>query len=91
MSEARAHLVIRGRVQGVWYRASCRDEAERLGLAGWARNRPDGSVEAAGEGPREALEEWIAWCRRGPPSARVTGVEVTWEKPRGESGFQVAG
>lgn len=91
MSEARVHLTIRGRVQGVWYRASCRDEAERLGLAGWARNLPDGGVEAVGEGTREALEAWIAWCRRGPPAARVGGVEVTWEQPRGESGFAVTG
>jgi acylphosphatase len=88
---ARAHVVVRGRVQGVWFRASCRDEGERLGLAGWVRNCEDGSVEAAAEGPREALEEWVAWCRRGPPAARVTAVDLTWEAPRGEAGFRVTG
>ena len=82
----RAHLVIRGRVQGVWYRGSMENEAERLGVAGWVRNRPDGAVEAEVEGEREAVEALIAWARHGPPAARVTDVEVRWTEPRGERG-----
>jgi len=83
---ARAHLVIRGRVQGVWYRGSMEDEAERLVVAGWVRNRPDGSVEAEVEGEPGAVEALIAWARRGPPAARVTDVEVHWVDPHGERG-----
>ncbi len=82
----RAHLLIRGRVQGVWYRGSMENEAERLGVAGWVRNRPDGAVEAEVEGEREAVEALIAWARHGPPAARVTDVEVRWTEPRGERG-----
>lgn len=86
---ARAEVVVTGRVQGVGFRWAARDEAERLGLAGWVRNRPDGSVEAAFEGPRERVESMIAWCRKGPPSARVVDVRVAWTSAVGESGFRI--
>ena len=86
MAVRRAHLTIRGRVQGVWYRGSMENEAERLGLAGWVRNRPDGAVEAEVEGAPEAVDALIAWARRGPPAARVTDVEVRWVDPQGERG-----
>ena len=82
----RAHLSVSGRVQGVWYRGSMQDEAERLGVAGWARNRPDGTVEAEVEGAPEAVEAVIAWARRGPRGARVDDVAVEWVAPRGERG-----
>jgi acylphosphatase len=82
----RAHLVVRGRVQGVWFRGSMQDEAERLGVAGWVRNRPDGTVEAEAEGARETVDELIAWANHGPPGARVAGVSVEWIGPRGERG-----
>jgi acylphosphatase len=72
----RAHLVVTGRVQGVWYRASMRREAEALGLAGWVCNRPDGSVEAEATGPAEAIDRLIAWARIGPPAAVVEDVRV---------------
>ena len=78
---ARAHLKILGRVQGVYYRASALQQAQRLGLGGWVRNCADGSVEAVAEGPRDKIEGLIAWCKSGPPGARVTVVDVRWEAP----------
>jgi acylphosphatase len=80
----RAELTITGRVQGVFYRASAQQEAQRLGLVGEAGNLPDGRVEVTAEGPREAVEELIAWCRRGPPAAQVASVDVKWSSARGE-------
>jgi acylphosphatase len=81
--------VISGKVQGVYFRGTAEDEARSRGLTGWVRNTPDGQVEAAFEGEQAAVEAMIAWCHRGPPAARVTGVTVTWEEPRGERGFSV--
>ena len=86
MTAVRAHLVVRGRVQGVWFRGSMQDEAETLGVAGWVRNRPDGTVEAEVEGAREVVDALIEWARHGPPGARVTDVEVRWIELRGERG-----
>jgi acylphosphatase len=85
------HFAIRvtGRVQGVFYRASARAEAERLGLSGFVRNRPDGSVYAEAEGPRETLDRFVAWCRRGPPHAQVESVEAEEGKPKGYAGFTI--
>ncbi len=89
---ARAHLVISGRVQGVAFRASAADEAERLGVAGWVRNRADGRVEVLAEGPRPGVEALVAWCHEGPRFARVDSVEVTWEAPVGGlTGFDITG
>ncbi len=70
------HLIIRGRVQGVGYRLSMAREAERLEITGWVRNRRDGSVEAEIAGDPETMSELLAWCRRGPPGAKVEAVEV---------------
>ncbi|HEY8514170.1 MAG TPA: acylphosphatase [Candidatus Binatia bacterium] len=75
---------MRGRVQGVWYRGSTRDQARRLGLRGWARNLADGSVEVVAEGDPDAIEQLVAWCRTGPPGARVTGITVQREPVRGD-------
>lgn len=80
---------ISGRVQGVFYRASARAEGERLGLAGFVRNEPDGSVYAEAEGEEGALERFLAWCRKGPPMARVEGVEKTEGTVKGLKGFLV--
>ena len=86
---AGAHVVVRGFVQGVWFRESCRREAERRDVAGWVRNRMDGAVEAVFEGPTAAVAEMVAWCRLGPPRAEVSGVDVTEEAPEGLVGFRV--
>jgi acylphosphatase len=86
MTAVRARLVVTGRVQGVWYRGSMQEEAGRLAVAGWVRNRPDGAVEAEVEGERDAVEALIAWAREGPPGARVRDVAVTWLPARGERG-----
>ncbi len=78
-----------GRVQGVWFRDSCRREAQARGVHGWVANRFDGTVEAVFEGDELAVSQCVAWCRQGPPRAVVTGIEVTEEPPTGESGFQI--
>ena len=72
---------IRGRVQGVWYRSWTEGEATRLGLSGWVRNEPDGTVSALFVGPRPAVEEMLAACREGPPAARVDAVESREVEP----------
>ena len=88
-SETPARLLrIRGLVQGVGYRNALHREATRLGIKGWVRNRSDGSVEALVAGPAPALDQLVAWARRGPPAARVA--EVSWEavEPPTETGFR---
>jgi acylphosphatase len=82
--KARLHVLIEGRVQGVFFRAATRDEAGALGLAGWVRNLADGRVEAIFEGERPALEKLLAWCRRGPPYAYVDHLEVEWQTYLGD-------
>ena len=84
MVSIRAHLIIEGRVQGVWFRDSTRQEAVKLGLSGWVKNRFDGTVEVVAEGPRERVETLVTWCHHGPPAARVTGVREFKEDFTGE-------
>lgn len=92
MSSRRVHLRITGLVQGVSFRASARDVARRLGVAGWVRNLPSGEVEALAQAEREPLEAFIAWCRHGPDEARVEAVQVREERPAaGLAGFEVRG
>jgi len=85
----RKHLWVSGKVQGVWYRGSCRDVAHTLGVTGWARNLPDGRVEVVAEGPEGAVEQLVEWCKQGPPAAEVSGVEELSERPQGLTGFAV--
>lgn len=85
----RAHLYIRGRVQGVWFRGSMVAQAEELGLDGWVRNLPDGRVEAVVEGRSDAVDSLVAWSHQGPPAARVDAVDVHDEPPCGEAPFHM--
>jgi acylphosphatase len=85
----RKRLVVSGRVQGVWFRESCREQAVGAGVAGWVRNLADGRVEVVLEGPGPAVERVVTWCREGPPRARVEGLEVVAEPVVGERGFRV--
>jgi acylphosphatase len=85
----RRRVLVAGRVQGVWFRESCRDRSQAAGVGGWVRNRDDGRVEVVLEGPPAAVDEVVAWCRQGPRRARVDRVEVLDEAPVGEQGFRV--
>lgn len=90
MQLTRAHLLIKGRVQGVYYRAFARDIALQLGLRGWVRNLSDGNVEALLEGYRDDIERAMKHCYSGPPGARVDDIDVTWEDYQGDlQGFQI--
>jgi len=80
----RALVLVEGRVQGVFFRAHTRDEAQARGLKGWVRNLPDGRVQALFEGPPKNVEAVIAWCRIGPRGAYVDSVEVDWQPFQGD-------
>jgi acylphosphatase len=82
-------LVVHGRVQGVFYRDSCRQEAERLGVVGWVVNEHDGTVRVHVEGEQDAVRTLVEWCRTGPRRAEVRGVEVTDTEPEGLTRFEV--
>ncbi len=84
MGIARLHVVIDGRVQGVFFRASTSEEARTLGLTGWVNNCFDGSVEAVFEGERDKIELIFEWCKIGPPGAKVINIKSNWEAPTGE-------
>jgi acylphosphatase len=86
----RRRVIVRGRVQGVWFRESCRERAEAEGVTGWVRNLPDGRVEACFEGQPAAVDALVAWSREGPRRAHVVGVEVHDEAPRGAGDFVVS-
>jgi acylphosphatase len=89
MSTRAVDVVVTGRVQGVFFRASCAEQAERLGVAGWVANRADGSVAGHFEGGADAVGELLDWCRSGPPRAAVAGVEVEESALEGHPGFEV--
>ena len=75
----RAHAIINGRVQGVFFRVETQRAAERIGVSGWVRNRSDGTVEAVFEGDGERVNAVLKWCEKGPLHAVVTDVEVKWQ------------
>jgi acylphosphatase len=83
-SFTRAHLIISGRVQGVFFRVETQYAAQNLGVNGWVRNLPDGTVEALFEGAADAVEAMIEWCRKGPPRSRVDDVNIHWEAYQGD-------
>jgi acylphosphatase len=85
----RRRLVVTGKVQGVFFRDSIRESARNEGVSGWATNRADGAVEVVLEGPAEAVEAVVEFCRIGPVSARVDHVEVRDETPEGLEGFEI--
>jgi acylphosphatase len=85
----RVHIFVEGRVQGVYFRDSTWQQADRLGVGGWVRNLPDGRVEAVYEGPRASVEELLDWTHRGPARASVAAVQIYDEEPKGEPGFSV--
>lgn len=76
--KSRAHVLISGMVQGVFFRATTMEKASELGLTGWVRNLRDGGVEAVFEGERAVIEQMLDWCRVGPPYARVENLDVRW-------------
>ena len=75
---ARVHLLVSGRVQGVFFRANTRQFASGLGLKGWVRNLPDGNVEVLAEGRKNALDRFIEFCRKGPEGANIENIDVRW-------------
>ena len=85
-----ANLIISGKVQGVFYRASCQEAAMRLGLKGWVKNLPTSQVEVLVQGEKEKIEKLIAWCKKGPSGAKVTDINVGWlDSERDFSSFEV--
>ncbi len=82
----RFHAIIKGKVQGVFYRASAREHAKSLGIKGFVRNLPDGSVELDAEGDEDLLNQLLFWCQHGPPGARVEKVNVVWQSPKEDFG-----
>ena len=82
--KVRVHVIVSGRVQGVFFRYETKKEALKRGVKGWVRNLPTGEVEAVFEGEKEDVEEMIKFCRKGPPLAKVKDVKVSWEEYKGE-------
>ncbi len=85
----RRRVVVHGKVQGVFFRDSLRRLADRQGVSGWARNTPEGTVEAVFEGESDDVERLVSFAKAGPPDARVEGVDVLDEEPEGLSGFAI--
>jgi acylphosphatase len=83
------HLIIKGKVQGVFFRASAKEMADSLGIRGWVKNAPDGNVEILATGNEDTLNRFISWCRKGPPRAVVSQVDVSKKEETGFDNFQI--
>ncbi len=85
-----ANIKIYGSVQGVFFRRSAKEIADKLGLTGWVRNASDGSVEIMAVGPKDRLDKFVVWCKKGPPLAEVDKVEIDWvKKEESFDGFEI--
>ena len=86
----RLHIIVSGKVQGVFFRANAKEKADSLGVVGTVENQPDGTVELIAEGEREKLEDLLEWCYHGPDAAKVTDLEFRWAEPGGQfSSFEI--
>jgi acylphosphatase len=86
----RAHVIISGKVQGVFFRMETLEEARKSGVSGWVKNKHDGNVEAVFEGEKALVDSVLQWCRQGPPAARIDNVHIDWEPYSGEfTGFSI--
>ncbi len=83
------HLLIKGKVQGVFYRATAKKVADQLGVNGWIKNTKEGEVEVIATGNEEALNEFLNWCKQGPKDAKVTDVVLTTKNPEAFNGFSI--
>jgi acylphosphatase len=81
---SRAHVIFKGKVQGVFFRANTERKAIEMGILGWVRNRSDGAVDAVFEGPKDSVKDLIDWCAKSQPYARVDDLEITWEEYQNE-------
>jgi acylphosphatase len=90
MAKERVHIIVYGRVQGVFFRAMTVETAVNMKITGWVMNRSDGTVEIVAEGGRKKLEKLVRWCRNGPTNAQVTDLEISWEAYSGDFfGFKI--
>ena len=89
MTDTRAHVYVTGNVQGVFFRATTREEAGKHGVDGWVKNLADGRVEAVFEGPESDVESMVEFCHEGSPAATVESVDLTYEEPEGITGFEI--
>lgn len=89
MPSKHINLVVSGQVQGVFYRRTAKVEAEKLGIGGWVRNKTDGTVEISVSGEEKNIAEFIKWCKKGPPFAKVKNVEVKDRKPEDYDEFSI--
>ena len=88
--EKNVHILISGKVQGVWFRANTRQKAEQLNIKGWVRNTSDGKVEAIFEGKQDNIKEMLDWCRQGPPLAKVEDIKIEDKtQSKGYDGFTI--
>ncbi|KMP10480.1 acylphosphatase [Candidatus Nitromaritima sp. SCGC AAA799-C22] len=89
MGNSAVHIVVHGRVQGVFFRASTQSRAVELSLSGWVCNLPDGTVEIHAEGEKEDLARFVEWCRQGPPAAQVSRIDMDWVAAQALNDFEV--